>query len=102
MHQYLGRLGHVLDAARKQRTGLAILDTQARTSEAAIEAAKAADLVIMPVRPLIADVETLPALRDVLAVAGNPRALVVINEAPIQEVRDLYKFVRKLLNSATV
>jgi hypothetical protein len=44
----------------------------------------------------------LARLRDVLAVAGKPRSLMVINEAPIPEVRDLYKFVRKLLNSATV
>jgi chromosome partitioning protein len=83
------RLRHVLDAADKQGTHLAIIDTQARTSEGSIEAAKAADVVLMPIRPLINDVETLPALRDVLTLAGNPRAVVIINEAAIQGQRHL-------------
>jgi chromosome partitioning protein len=85
----VARLRHVLDAARNQDTAFAILDTQARTAEGSIEAAKVADLVLMPVRPLINDVETLHALRDVLAVAGSPRAVVVINEAPTQGQRHL-------------
>lgn len=83
------RLRHVLEAANKQGTDLAIIDTQARTSEGSIEAAKAADVVLMPIRPLINDVETLPALRDVLTLAGNPRAVVIINEAAIQGQRHL-------------
>ncbi|MEO8211635.1 MAG: AAA family ATPase [Myxococcales bacterium] len=83
------RLRHVLEAAAKQGTDLAIIDTQARTSEGSIEAAKAADVVLMPIRPLINDVETLPALRDVLTLAGNPKAVVIINEAAIQGQRHL-------------
>lgn len=83
------RLRHVLEAAGRQGTDLAIIDTQARTSEGSIEAAKAADVVLMPIRPLINDVETLPALRDVLTLAGDPKAVVVINEAAIQGQRHM-------------
>lgn len=80
----VSRLRHVMDAAKKQQTQLLLIDTQARTSESSIEAVKVADLVLMPVRPEINDIETLPALRDVLALAGNPRAFVVMNEVPSQ------------------
>lgn len=83
----IARLRHVLDAARKQGTALAIVDTPPRTSEASIEAAKVADLVLVPVRPLINDVETLPALRQVVNLAKARRAYVLINAASVQGQR---------------
>jgi len=80
----VARLRSVLDAARKQGTTLAILDTPPRTSEATLEAAKAADLVLVPVRPIINDMETLPALRELVTLAGEPVTYVLINAAPPQ------------------
>ena len=85
----VARLRPVLDAARKQGTELVVLDTPPRTSEAALEAAKAADLVLVPVRPLINDMETLPALREVVTFAGSPPAFVVVNGASVQGTRHL-------------
>ncbi len=80
----VARLKAVLDAAAKQGSTLAILDTPPRTSEATLEAAKAADLVLIPVRPIINDMETLPALRELVSLAGNPATFVLINAAPAQ------------------
>jgi chromosome partitioning protein len=80
----VARLKSVLDAAAKQGSTLAILDTPPRTSEATLEAAKAADLVLVPVRPIINDMETLPALRELVTLAGNPATYVLINAAPSQ------------------
>jgi chromosome partitioning protein len=80
----VARLRSVLDAAAKQGSTLAILDTPPRTSEATLEAAKVADLVLAPVRPIINDMETLPALRELVTLAGNTKTYVLINAAPPQ------------------
>jgi chromosome partitioning protein len=80
----VARLKSVLDAAAKQGSTLAILDTPPRTSEATLEAVKVADLVLAPVRPIINDMETLPALRELVTLAGSPTTYVVINAAPPQ------------------
>jgi len=84
----VARLGKVLSAARDQGTDLAVIDTPPRMAEATIEAARAANLILIPLRPLINDVETLPALAKILQVAGSPKAFVVLNAASVQGQRD--------------
>lgn len=81
------RLRFVLAEARSNGVDLAILDTPGKSAEGAIEAAKAADLVLIPTAPLINDVETLPAFRELLRFAGDKPALVIINNAPVQGTR---------------
>ena len=83
----VSRLRFVLDAARDQGADLAIIDTPAKSAEASIEAARVADVVLIPLRPQIYDLETLPALRDILRLAGDPAAFVLLNSAPIQGKR---------------
>ena len=80
----VARLKSVLSAAAKQGSTLAILDTPPRTSEATLAAARAADLVLIPVRPIINDMETLPALRELVTLAGDPPTYVLVNAAPPQ------------------
>jgi len=80
----VARLRPVLDAAKKAGTDLVVLDTPPRTSEATLEATKVANLVLVPVRPIINDMETLPALRDLVSFAGSPPTFVLINAAPAQ------------------
>src|SRR5438046_2259818 len=65
----VARLRFVLDEAQKNGVDTVILDTPGKNAEATIEAAKAADLVLIPIQPIINDIETLPALRDLLRVA---------------------------------
>lgn len=85
----VARLRFVLDAAKSEGADLVIIDTPAKSSEAGIEAARAADIVLVPVRPQIYDLETLQAIRDILRLAGDPSSFVVINSAPIQGKRHL-------------
>ena len=76
------RLRHALDTAAAQGVDLVVIDTPARSEAAALEATRVADLVIIPCRPQIYDLETIPAAQQILALAGNPRAVVVLNAVP--------------------
>ena len=51
------RLRPTLDAARARRVATVVLDTPPRSETAALEAARAADLVVVPCRPQIVDLE---------------------------------------------
>jgi len=73
------RLKSVLDASRKAKIDLAIIDTAGRNDDSALQAARAADLVLIPCRPIMVEIETLPAVKDLLMLAGNPQAFVLLN-----------------------
>lgn len=83
------RLKAVLAAAERQGYDLAILDTPPRADDAAVSAAKAASLVLTPVRPLINDLATLGPLRTILDLAESPETYVVISQAPSRGCRHL-------------
>src|ERR1017187_9176566 len=83
----VSRLAQVLDAAAKNGAGLAIIDTPGKSTDALIAAAKAADFVLIPIQPQLYDIETLGSLKDVLTLAGNPPAAVLVNRAPVQGKR---------------
>ncbi len=80
----VSRLQTVLDTASKGGVDLAIIDTPGKSTDALIAAAKAADFVLMPIQPQLYDIETLSSVKDVLTLAGNPPAVVLVNRAPIQ------------------
>jgi chromosome partitioning protein len=73
------RLKQTLDAARAGGVEYAFIDTAGRSDDSALNAARAADLVLIPSRPNIVEVETLPQVRDLLRLAGNPPAFVLLN-----------------------
>jgi chromosome partitioning protein len=81
------RLAKVLNAARESGTDLCVIDTPGKATDASLEAAKVADLVLIPVRPFVTDIETLRAVRDLLDLAGRPQAFIVLNAAPVQGKR---------------
>ena len=60
----VARLRFVLSEAEKKGVELVFLDGPGKNAEATLEAAKAADLVLVPIQPIINDIETLPAFRD--------------------------------------
>jgi len=74
-----GRLRQTLDAARAGGVEYAFVDTAGRSDDSALSAARAADLVLVPSRPNIVEVETLPQVNDLLRLAGNPPAFVLLN-----------------------
>jgi chromosome partitioning protein len=69
---------------------MVFLDGPAKNAEATLEAAKAAHIVLLPIQPVINDIETLPAIRDVLRIAGDKPAVVIVNNAPIQGSRHVH------------
>jgi chromosome partitioning protein len=73
------RLTPTLEAARKSGADLAVIDTPSKNDSAAVAAARAADIVFVPCRGHLFDMETLAAVRDLLRGAGNPSAFVLFN-----------------------
>jgi len=73
------RLRQAVEAAANYAADFVVIDTPGKSDSAAIEAARVADLVLVPLGPHIFHLETLPGLRDLLRVAGDKPALVVLN-----------------------
>jgi chromosome partitioning protein len=76
------RLPSALQKAQEGGVDLALIDTPARSEQSALAAAKAADLVLIPCRPQIYDLETIPNTKEILSLAGGKPALVILNAAP--------------------
>lgn len=76
------RLANALAKAAEAGVDLVIIDTPARSEQAALAAAKAADLVVIPCRPQVYDLETIPNSRDLVALAGEKPMLVILNAVP--------------------
>ena len=76
------RLGHVLDAAREQSADLLLIDTPPRAEQAAMAAAKAAELILIPCRPAIYDLETVATTVELVRFAGDKPVVVVLNGVP--------------------
>ena len=77
------RLSPILEAARTAGARLAVIDTAPHSVHAALEAAQAADLVLVPCRPATADVSAIGATID-LARDADRAVTVVLNAAPVR------------------
>lgn len=77
------RLKHVLAAAEDSGATLVFIDTPPRAEQAALAAAKAADLVLIPCRPAIYDLETVATTLELVGYAGGSKPTVaVLNGVP--------------------
>ena len=74
------RLPTLLDTARANGAGMVIVDTAPNADQAALGAAKAADLVLIPCRPSAFDIEAVEATLTLAEIAKKP-AFVVLNAA---------------------
>ncbi len=81
------RLPSALDRARQNGVDMVIVDTPARSEQAAVAAAKVADLVIIPCRPQIYDLDTVTNSIDIVNIAGGRPILAVLNAVPSQGSR---------------
>ena len=73
------RLKQTLETAASHAADFVVIDTPGKSDSAAIDAARVADIVLVPLGPHIFHLETLPGLRDLLRVAGDKPAMVVLN-----------------------
>jgi len=73
------RLRPTLDTAKATGADLVIVDTAGRSDDSALNAAREADFVLIPTHDTILDIEALPAARDIVRMAGDPPAFVVLN-----------------------
>jgi len=76
------RLPQALERARAGGVDIAIIDTPARSEQAAMAAAKVADLIVIPCRPQIYDLETIPNTRELVRLAGEKPTLALLNAVP--------------------
>jgi chromosome partitioning protein len=91
-----GRLAAALAKAEENGVDFAVIDTPARNEQSALAAAKAADLVLIPCRPQAYDLETIPNTKEILTLAGNKPAIVILNAVP--PVGDRHEQARELLS----
>jgi chromosome partitioning protein len=72
------RLAHVLETARAEGGELVIIDTAPHSDNAALEAARIADIVLIPCRPSLLDLEAIASSLDIAKLAHKP-AIVILN-----------------------
>ncbi len=75
------RLSKVLAAAKEAGAKLAIIDTAPHSESAALAAARASDLVIIPCRPAILDLRAIGSTADLVKLA-KAKACIVLNAVP--------------------
>jgi chromosome partitioning protein len=75
------RLSHVLTTAESHGAALVFIDTAPHAESAALAAARAADLILIPCRPAILDLKAIGTTIDLVRIAGRP-AVVVLNAVP--------------------
>lgn len=73
------RLRPTLDTAKANGVDFVIVDTAGRNDDSALQAARAANLVLIPTRTTIIELEVLPSARDLVVMAGNPLTYVLLN-----------------------
>jgi chromosome partitioning protein len=88
------RLRQTVDVARNNGVEYLFIDTFDSNDDSALSASRVADLVLVPNRRNIVEVETLPQVKDLLRLAGSPPAFVLLNgfhpnagQATLEEVR---------------
>ncbi len=79
-------LPKLLAEARSAGAHLMLLNTAPHADAMAVDAARAADFVLIPCQPAITDIEAIPASADIARLAGRPFA-VVLNAAIAQGTR---------------
>ena len=76
-------VGKDIERARAEGYGLIVVDTAPHADHAALQAARAADLVVIPCYPSTFDIAAISATLDLCRLANKP-AVVVLNAAPIR------------------
>ena len=75
------RLRKILKVAEKNGATLAILDTAPHTEIAALDAARASDMALVPCKPALIDLQAIGSTIDIIRLARIP-AHIVLNSVP--------------------
>jgi len=81
------RLEYTLALCAENGAGLVIIDTPGKSTDVSVKACRAADLVLIPAKEQIFESETLEAVRDILRLAGDPPAYVLVNRVHPQATK---------------
>lgn len=81
------RLKQTLEASHEQGVEVAIIDTAGRAESAALAAAQAADVVIVPVQATTADLTTVSNTMDIIKMAKVDRSFAVLTRIKAQGTR---------------
>lgn len=77
------RLSRVLQTANDEGADLVVIDTPPRAEQAALSAARAATLVLIPCRPAVFDLDTVSTTLDLLKLSGPTLPVAaVLNGVP--------------------
>ena len=80
---HASRLGHEVTRVKETGGEILYLDTTPHSDSAALEAAKAADLVLIPCRPAILDLEAIASTLRFVLTTGTPVCVVINAVAPL-------------------
>jgi chromosome partitioning protein len=80
------RMAKALEVAAASGAGLAIIDSAPHSADAAIAAAEAADLILIPCRAGILDLRAIATTARIVKLTGKP-AYVVLNHTPTRAPR---------------
>src|ERR1700759_2332451 len=76
-------VGKEIDRARNDGYDLVLIDTAPHAHHAALQSARAADMVLIPCRPSTFDIAAISATLDLCKLA-NKQSVVILNAAPIR------------------
>ncbi len=79
---HASRLTHEIKRVEEMEGELLIIDTAPHSDSAALEAAKAADLILVPCRPAILDIEAISNTLNLVRTTGTPVWVVMNAVAP--------------------
>ena len=79
---HASRLSHEIGRVKDMEGDLLIIDTAPHSDSAALEAAKAADLILVPCRPAILDIEAISNTLNLVKTTGKPIFVVMNAVAP--------------------
>lgn len=83
------RLSQTLESAAREGVQVCIIDTAGRAEQAALKAAQAADVVILPLQPTSADLVTVEATKAIIDMAKTPKSFAVLMRVKAQGTRHI-------------
>src|SRR3569833_3898115 len=76
------RLPQILKSAQETGAQFVVIDTPPRAEQAAMAAAKAAHLILIPCRPAVFDLDTVSTTLELIHHAGSQRVAAILNGVP--------------------